>query len=88
MAHVTKPISREELEEAFRKIEDVSADRPKRVLVVEDDENDASAALWSSSETADVKVDEAATGKQAYRGLALHAIRLRDSRHRTARHGR
>ncbi len=68
VAHVTKPISREELEEAFRKIEDVSADRPKRVLVVEDDENMRRRVVELIG-NGNVKVDEAATGKQAIEAL-------------------
>ena len=42
VGHFTKPITREDLEEAFKRLEDTSAGEPKRVLVVEDDAEHAS----------------------------------------------
>jgi CheY-like chemotaxis protein/signal transduction histidine kinase/CHASE3 domain sensor protein len=68
VGHVTKPINREDLEEAFKRLEEVSTSRPKRVLLVEDDAvvRRKIAELIGNGE---VKVDEAPTGQQAIEAL-------------------
>ncbi len=64
VGHFTKPITRENLEEAFKRLEDTSTDSPKRVLVVEDDENMRQRVVELIGDV-DVMVDEASTGAQA-----------------------
>ena len=64
VGHATKPISREDIEKTFRRLEQASAEQSRRVLVVEDDPNmrHETAKLLGNKE---IKVDEAGTGKQA-----------------------
>jgi PAS domain S-box-containing protein len=69
VGHATKPIDQERLEETFKRLEQVTAGTPKRMLVVEDNP----AVRRSTVEAIgswDVKVDEAGDGK-----LALEALR-------------
>jgi CheY-like chemotaxis protein len=68
VGHASKPLSQEVLEEAFRRLEQVSAGKPKRVLVVDDDPNIRRATVKLIGDE-DVKVDEAETGKQAQEAL-------------------
>ncbi|MFH1934046.1 MAG: response regulator [Pseudomonadota bacterium] len=68
VGHASKPLSQEVLEETFRKLEQVSAGKPKRVLVVDDDPNIRRATVKLIGDE-DVKVDEAETGKQAQEAL-------------------
>lgn len=64
IGHLTKPPTREELDEAFRRIEEVLRSSVKRVLVVEDDPAVRSHVVELIRD-GDVKVDEAANGEQA-----------------------
>ena len=64
VGHFTKPITREDLEEAFKRLEDTSTGRPKRVLVVEDDA-DMRRRVVELIGDVEVMVDEASTGIQA-----------------------
>lgn len=68
VGHVTKPINREDLEEAFKRLEEISTGRPKRVLVVEDDA-EMRRQVVELIGNGDVKVDEAATGREAIEAL-------------------
>jgi CheY-like chemotaxis protein/signal transduction histidine kinase/CHASE3 domain sensor protein len=68
VGHVTKPIKREDLEEAFKRLEEMSPATPKRVLVVEDDETMRGRVVELIGNGI-VKVDEAATGEQAVAAL-------------------
>ncbi|MCF8108787.1 MAG: response regulator [Desulfohalobiaceae bacterium] len=68
IAHAVKPLTREELDQAFRRIEESATETTKRLLIVEDDE-----ALRHSIKkligNGDVQVDEAATAEQALEAL-------------------
>jgi CheY-like chemotaxis protein/signal transduction histidine kinase/HAMP domain-containing protein len=68
VGHFTKPINQDELEEAFRRLEQVSTGKPKRLLVVDDD-----AAIRRDTVkligNGDVSVDEAESGEQALEAL-------------------
>lgn len=68
IGHAVKPLNAEELEQTFRRLEQVAAEHSKRVLVVEDDPEirHATVALVAS---ADTTVDEAATGAEAMTAL-------------------
>ena len=68
MGHTTKPIDRDRLDETFRKLEQVSTGRPRRVLVVEDDEKIRHETIKLIGD-GDVQVDEAETGEQAIEAL-------------------
>lgn len=68
VGHAVKPLDNKELEEAFRRLEQVSAGKPKRVLVVEDDSRIRRETLQLIGDT-DVKVDEAENGKQGMKAL-------------------
>ncbi len=72
VGHATKPISQEDLEQVFQKIESTIVEGAKRVLVVEDDPR-MRADIRQLVEDGDVEVAEAATGKQA-----LEALRTED----------
>jgi CheY-like chemotaxis protein/signal transduction histidine kinase len=68
VGHVTKPLKLEALEEAFRKLDQVSAGRPKRLLVVDDDAAIRRNTLELISDS-DVSVDEAGSAEQAGEAL-------------------
>ena len=68
VGHATKPLNQEELEETFRRLEQVSAGKPRRVLVVEDDPKIRRETVKLIGD-GDVKVDEAETGEQALEAL-------------------
>ncbi|MCD6415272.1 MAG: response regulator [Planctomycetes bacterium] len=68
VGHATKPLSQESLEETFRRLEEVSAGGPRRVLVVEDEAKIRRATVKLIG-NGDVKVDAAETGKQAMEAL-------------------
>jgi CheY-like chemotaxis protein/CHASE3 domain sensor protein len=68
VGHFTKPINREDLEEAFKRLEEISAGKPKRVLVVEDDA-EMRRRVVELIGNGNVKVDEAATGGQAIEAM-------------------
>ena len=64
IGHATKPIGREELVEALEKLERVSAETKKRVLLVEDEER-MRLSVKELIGDRDVEVDEASTGARA-----------------------
>ncbi|MBU1168024.1 MAG: response regulator [Proteobacteria bacterium] len=68
VGHVTKPVKQEDLEDAFRKLEQMAAGKPKRLLVVDDDASirRATVALIGNG---DVTADEAESGEQALAAL-------------------
>ncbi len=68
LGHVSKPVSRESLEEAFTKLEEVWSARPKRVLVIEDDDSMRKRVV-QLIEDGDVEVDEATSGHEAIEAL-------------------
>jgi signal transduction histidine kinase/DNA-binding response OmpR family regulator/HAMP domain-containing protein len=68
VGHATKPLTREELEGAFEKLEQISAEKKKRVLLVEDDEKMRRTVKLLIGD-GDVKVDEAATGDEALQAM-------------------
>jgi CheY-like chemotaxis protein len=68
VGHATKPLSHDDLEEAFRKFEMVSDGKLKRVLVVDDDVDTRRKTVKMISEDG-IKVDEAENGKQAMEAL-------------------
>ncbi|MGO8880254.1 MAG: response regulator, partial [Desulfomonilaceae bacterium] len=63
-AFLTKPVGREELEEVFVRISDIAKKPDKRILVVEDDDND-SKAIVEMIEGNDVKITVVGTGQKA-----------------------
>ena len=70
VGHAVKPLDQEDLEETFRRLERVSAGKPKRVLVVEDDAKIRRETVQLIGDK-DVKVDEAENGEQALQALRL-----------------
>lgn len=70
IGHVTKPLSREDLEEAFKKLEETAESTTKKVLIVEDDP-EMRHRITELISDGDVEVDEAATGREALE--AMHA---------------
>ncbi len=68
VGHAVKPLDQERLEEVFQRLQQVSAARQKRVLVVEDDPQVRSETA-RLIEGGDVRVDEAETGEQALQAL-------------------
>ena len=68
VGHATKPITREELEHAFEKLEQISEEKKKRLLIVEDDEN-MRRSIKQLIGDGDVEVDEAGTAEQALEAL-------------------
>jgi CheY-like chemotaxis protein/HAMP domain-containing protein len=68
IAHATKPLSREALEQAFTRIEEIAARQNRRVLIVEDDAV-VRRKVKQLIGDGDVQVDEAATGDQALAAL-------------------
>jgi len=68
VGHAVKPVSQEELEETFRRLEQVSAGKPKRVLVVEDDPKIRRETVRLIG-NGDVTVDEVGTGADALESL-------------------
>jgi len=68
VGYATKPLAREDLEEAFRKLEQAAIGTARRVLVVEDraDMRRETVKLIGGG---DMKVDEAESGKQALEAL-------------------
>jgi len=70
VGHATKPLDQDSLEETFRRLEQVSAGKPKRILVVEDDAKIRHETVQLIG-NGDVKVDEAENGEQALQMLRL-----------------
>ncbi|MFH1572415.1 MAG: response regulator, partial [Acidobacteriota bacterium] len=68
VGHATKPLDQEDLEETFRRLEQVFAGKPKRVLVVEDDGKTRRKTVQLIG-NGDVKVDEAENGEQALQAI-------------------
>jgi CheY-like chemotaxis protein/HAMP domain-containing protein len=68
IAHATKPLSQEALEQALTRIEETVTQQARRVLVVEDDEAQRREVKQLIGD-GDVQVDEAATGRQALEAL-------------------
>jgi CheY-like chemotaxis protein/CHASE3 domain sensor protein len=62
--YLMKPVNRNELEEAFNRIENFVSRKIKNLLIIEDDENSRKAMLMLIG-NGDVKCFEAATGKDA-----------------------
>ncbi|MBN2232106.1 MAG: response regulator [Deltaproteobacteria bacterium] len=69
IGYATKPLSQENLEDTFRRLEQIAAGKPRRVLLVEDNAvvRRQTAQLIGAGE--DVEVDEVETGKQALAAL-------------------
>jgi CheY-like chemotaxis protein/signal transduction histidine kinase/HAMP domain-containing protein len=68
IGHTTKPSSHEEILQAFSRIEETAAQKPKRVLVVEDDEA-MRRRVKQLIGNGDVRVDQTSTGQQALEAL-------------------
>ena len=68
IGHLRKPVTREDIDEALKKLEDVAANRVKTVLVVEDD-NDMRRSIVELIADDQVRVDEAAGAQQALDAL-------------------
>ncbi|MCF8077745.1 MAG: response regulator [Desulfobacterales bacterium] len=68
VGHAVKPLSQEQLEDTFRRLEQIATGRPKHVLVVEDDEKMRRETVKLIG-NGDVKVKEAESGKQALEAL-------------------
>lgn len=68
VGYATKPLAQEGLEETFARIEQLSTGKPRRLLVVEDDA-DLRQRTVTLIGNGDVKVDEAASGKEALAAL-------------------
>lgn len=68
VGHAVKPLSQESLEETFRRLEQVSTDEPKRVLLVEDD-TDMRRETARLIGNGDALVDEVGTGSEALEAL-------------------
>jgi CheY-like chemotaxis protein len=68
IGHVTKPLDRERLEQAFRRIEDVTSRQVKHVLVVEDNEEIRRATVNLIGD-GNVEIDEARDAAQALGSL-------------------
>lgn len=65
IGHATKPLSQDDLEKTFRRIEQVATGRPRRVLLVEDNTEIRTQTAKLIGAGQDVQVDEVETGKQA-----------------------
>ncbi len=68
VGHANKPLDPEDMEETFRRLEQVSAGKPKRVLVVEDDATLRRRTVQLIDD-GDTKVEEAENGEQAMAAL-------------------
>ena len=68
VGHATKPLDQKDLEETFRRLEQVSAGKPRRVLVVEDDPKLRRKTVKLIG-NGDVKVDEAENAAEALEAL-------------------
>jgi PAS domain S-box-containing protein len=68
IGHATKPLGLEDLEETFRRIEQVSTGTPRRLLVVEDDPKTRAETVKLIG-NGDVTVDEAENGAEALEAL-------------------
>ncbi len=68
VGHVSKPLNQEELEEAFRKLEEISDGRSKRVLVVDDDATIRCDTVNLIGDS-DISVDEAGSAEEAEKAL-------------------
>ncbi len=68
VGHAIKPLSQDSLDAIFRKLEEVSASNPKRVLVVEDDDNIRRNTVQLIG-NGNIKVDEAESGESALKAL-------------------
>jgi CheY-like chemotaxis protein/signal transduction histidine kinase len=68
VGHATKPLSQEDLEDAFRRLEQVSDGKPKCVLVVDDNAEIRRSTVKLIGDDG-VKVDEVENGRQALEAL-------------------
>jgi CheY-like chemotaxis protein/signal transduction histidine kinase/HAMP domain-containing protein len=68
IGHLTKPATREDIEEAFRRLEEVFGREMKELLVVEDDDNLRSSIIRLVG-NGDVHADEAASGEETIRAI-------------------
>ncbi len=66
---LTKPVQKEELDAAFRKLETFIAKEIKDLLIVEDDENMRKSIRQLIAAGQDVNITEAGTGKEAFGAL-------------------
>ena len=73
--YLAKPVDKRELEEAFNRMGDFMNRGMKNLLIIEDDEN-ARKAMRKLIGNGDVKCFEAATGKDALRGVCLPLISI------------
>lgn len=71
IGHAAKPINQHDLEETFRKLEEVAPGKTKRVLVVEDNSIIRQQTVKLIQDN-DVIVDEAEIGEQAFELLSLY----------------
>ncbi|MDQ2818900.1 MAG: response regulator [Pseudomonadota bacterium] len=69
IGYALKPASRDDLEGVFRKLEEKSAQKIKRVLVVEDDERQRNSVMALIADT-DVEISAVGTGGEALKLLA------------------
>ncbi len=68
VGYITKPVSMENLNEVFNKIENVVSKPMKNLLLVEDDENQRK-AIFELIGNGDVRITAVATGHEAYNHL-------------------
>ena len=68
IGHTTKPLSHQEIDKALGRIEETAAQKPKRVLIVEDDDA-MRRRVKQLIGNGDVHVDQASTGEQALEAL-------------------
>ena len=68
IGHATKPLDREQLDQAFGKIEEIAAKKTKRLLLVEDN-TEIRRSVRELIGNGDVTVDEAESGEQALEAL-------------------
>jgi CheY-like chemotaxis protein len=69
IGYATKPLSQEDLESIFHRLEQVTAGKPWRVLLVEDDAVTSRHTAKLISDGGEVTVDQAATGGEAMAAL-------------------
>jgi CheY-like chemotaxis protein len=75
IGHVAKPVGREQIEEVLQRLEAASAQAPKRVLIVEDDELMRRETVRIVG-NGNVSVTEVATGAEALAALAADTFQL------------
>ncbi|MEN8188667.1 MAG: response regulator [Thermodesulfobacteriota bacterium] len=68
IGHLTKPVSHENLENVFKRIEESSSQKLKRLLIVEEDQSDRQAIVELLSDM-DVIIDQAESGQEVLDSL-------------------